>query len=39
MVFKGKIDGDKITGAYTIEGLEIPVTGSRKSTTQGTPAK
>jgi len=30
MVFKGKIEGDKLTGAYTIEGVELPVTGSRK---------
>ena len=31
MVFKGKIEGDKLTGAYNIQGLEIPVTGSRKA--------
>jgi hypothetical protein len=30
MAFKGKIEGDKLTGAYTIQGFEIPVTGSRK---------
>ena len=30
--FKGKIEGDKLTGAYTIEGFELPVTGSRKGT-------
>jgi hypothetical protein len=31
MLFKGKIEGDKMTGAYSIQGLEIPVTGSRKT--------
>jgi hypothetical protein len=39
MVFKGKIEGDKVTGAYVIEGMEIPVTGSRKTATAGAPAK
>jgi len=40
MVFKGKIEGDKLTGAYNIQGLEIPVTGSRKASTPGSsPAK
>jgi hypothetical protein len=39
MVFKGKIEGDKVTGAYTIEGIELPVTGSRKSATPSTPGK
>jgi hypothetical protein len=37
MIFKGKIDGDKLTGAYSVEGQEIPVTGARKSAS--TPAK
>ena len=31
MLFKGKIEGDKMTGAYSIPGVDIPVTGSRKS--------
>jgi hypothetical protein len=30
MLFKGKIEGDKLTGAYTVMGFELPVTGSRK---------
>jgi hypothetical protein len=30
MAFKGKIEGDKLTGAYSIQGFEIPVEGSRK---------
>jgi hypothetical protein len=30
LAFKGKIEGDKLTGAYSVQGLEIPVTGSRK---------
>src|SRR5262245_14076463 len=30
MTFKGKIEGDKITGAYSIQGFDLPVTGSRK---------
>ena len=30
MAFKGKIEGDKLTGAYSVQGIEIPVTGSRK---------
>src|SRR5262245_12415479 len=38
MLFKGKIEGDKVTGAYSIQGTEIPVTGSRKSATPA-PAK
>jgi hypothetical protein len=29
MTFKGKIDGDKLTGAYSVLGAELPVTGSR----------
>jgi hypothetical protein len=33
MAFKGKIEGDKATGAYTVEGQEIPVTGTRSATT------
>jgi hypothetical protein len=36
MLFKGKIEGDKLTGAYTVEGLDLPVTGSRKSATPAT---
>ena len=36
MAFKGKIEGDKLTGAYTIMEFEIPVTGTRKTPT---PAK
>src|SRR4030095_4698993 len=31
MAFKGKIDGDKLTGTYDIMGLELPVTGTRKA--------
>lgn len=31
MLFKGKVEGDKLTGAYTVQGLEIPVTGTRKT--------
>ena len=31
MMFSGKIEGDKLTGAYTVQGIEIPVTGSRKT--------
>jgi len=31
MLFKGKIEGDKVTGAYTIMEIELPVTGTRKS--------
>lgn len=31
MVFTGKIEGDKVTGAYIVEGMEIPVTGARKA--------
>ena len=31
MAFKGKIEGDKLTGAYNVQGLEIPVTSSRKN--------
>jgi hypothetical protein len=30
MTFKGQIEGDKLTGAYTVQGIELPVTGSRK---------
>ena len=30
MLFKGKIEGDKVTGAYTIMEIELPVTGTRK---------
>jgi hypothetical protein len=29
MTFKGNIEGDKLTGAYTVQGVELPVTGSR----------
>src|SRR5262245_20259284 len=29
MTFKGTIEGDKLTGAYTVQGLELPVTGTR----------
>jgi hypothetical protein len=32
MTFKGTIDGDKLTGAYSILGQELPVTGGRKGT-------
>jgi hypothetical protein len=32
MLFKGKIEGDKVTGAYTIMEIELPVTGTRKKT-------
>ena len=31
MVFKGKIEGDKMTGSYTVQEFEIPVTGARKT--------
>ena len=31
MAFKGKIEGDKLTGTYDIMGLELPVTGTRKT--------
>jgi hypothetical protein len=31
MAFKGKIEGDKMTGAYTVQEFEIPVTGTRKT--------
>jgi hypothetical protein len=37
MLFKGKIEGDKLTGAYTVMEFEIPVTGTRK--TAAAPAK
>jgi hypothetical protein len=37
MAFKGTIEGDKLTGNYSLEGFDIPVTGSRKTTSQ-TPA-
>jgi hypothetical protein len=30
MAFKGMIVGDKLTGAYTLQGVELPVTGTRK---------
>jgi hypothetical protein len=30
MAFKGKIEGDKLTGNYSVQGFDIPVTGSRK---------
>jgi hypothetical protein len=30
MSFKGQIEGDKLTVAYTVQGIELPVTGSRK---------
>jgi hypothetical protein len=33
MAFKGKIEGDKLTGNYSLEGFDIPVTGSRKAAT------
>ena len=33
MAFKGKVEGDKLTGAYNVQGFEIPVTGSRKAPT------
>ena len=29
MAFKGTIEGDKLTGAYTVQGIELPVTGTR----------
>lgn len=31
MAFKGKIDGDQLTGTYDVMGLELPVKGSRKT--------
>ena len=31
MAFKGKIEGDKLTGSYTVQEFEIPVTGTRKA--------
>ena len=31
MAFKGKIEGDKLTGTYDVMGLELPVKGSRKT--------
>lgn len=31
MAFRGKIEGDKATGAYVVEGQEILVTGTRKA--------
>lgn len=37
MPFKGKIEGDKLTGSYSIQGLDLPVTGTRK--TANTPAR
>jgi hypothetical protein len=30
LLFKGEIEGDKLTGAYSVQGVEIPVTGTRK---------
>ena len=41
MAFKGKIEGDKMTGAYTVQEFEIPVTGTRKTLAPaaGAPAK
>jgi hypothetical protein len=30
MTFKGKIEGDKMTGAYNVQGVDLPVTGTRK---------
>ena len=30
MLFKGKIEGDKLTGAYSVQGMDLPVTGNRK---------
>jgi hypothetical protein len=30
MAFSGKIESDKMTGAYNLEGIELPVTGTRK---------
>jgi hypothetical protein len=30
MAFKGTIEGDKLTGAYTVQGIELPVTGTRE---------
>ena len=38
MAFKGKIEGDKLTGAYSVQGLDIPVTGSRKNPAASIPA-
>jgi hypothetical protein len=37
MLFKGKIEGDKMTGAYIVEGLELPVTGNRKTPAPAAP--
>ena len=39
MAFKGKIEGDKLTGAYDLMGVELPVTGSRKVPGSVAPAK
>ena len=39
MAFKGKIEGDKLTGAYDLMGVELPVTGSRKVPASAAPAK
>lgn len=39
MLFKGKIEGDKLTGAYSVQGVDLPVTGSRKSRATTPPAK
>ena len=38
MAFKGKIEGDKMTGTYNVMGLELPVTGSRKIAGGAAPA-
>jgi hypothetical protein len=35
MAFKGKIEGDKLTGTYDVMGLELPVKGSRKTAGSG----
>jgi hypothetical protein len=37
MAFKGKVEGDKLTGAYTVQGFELPVTGTRKSPSTAAP--
>ena len=38
MLFKGKIEGDKMTGAYSVQGVDLPVSGNRKPAPAG-PAK
>ena len=35
MLFKGKIEGDKLTGAYSVQGVDLPVTGNRKPAPAG----